>query len=183
MRLVRADVSTSVFAELERQWAQQCVCLGEAFEDFAKPSMDHARKIANDKGPTEHYAIYALLDDMGNMHCVSHVNVAALRRTKGDTLRVLWVLLAPKYDFEDVSPESLALIGSEMLGECIALASGRQGEHMAADHVKLHLGGLGDRQYLSGLVREMNSFEGVYDVGFRSNWLHLSVNQSLAVAS
>ncbi len=179
MRLLRAEADTGVFQELEAQWRGQCEELNELYDEFAGPSLDHARRVASDPLRKETYAIYALQDSTGEYVCLSHINVARLPGTAGRTLRVVWVLMAPRYDYEEIAPDTMAQLVAGLFELVIDLASGGQDERMAAEHIKIHLTGLGDRRFFGPAVQHLKSSEILQDVETRGNWLHLSLNEYL----
>ncbi|VUX47089.1 conserved hypothetical protein [Candidatus Defluviicoccus seviourii] len=112
--------------------------------------------------------------------CLSHCNVAELPRTGGKTLRVNWVLLAPKYDYEDTPPELVADIATAFVRESIRLSRGELIPDFRADHIKMRLHGLADKALFEGIASTLKGMErDLRDVGFRGNWLHMS-NSTLA---
>lgn len=183
MKLLRADTSHDLFRRLEDQWREQCEMMSESYEEFAGPMLDYAREIAHGKLSTNTYAIYILENDQAQMECLAHFNVATLPKTTGKTLRVLWPLLAPRYDYQDISPETFAFLGSELFDQAIHLATGQGDERMRAQHVKVHIAGLGDRRHLAGVAQSLGEGDLLYDVSIRGNWMHMSINEALAVAS
>ncbi len=182
VRLVRADEQSGLFQELERQWREQCEHIEECFEEFAAPSMEHAREITMGRRSNEHYGIYILQDNEGTIEAFAHLNVASLPRTTGRTLRLLWVLLAPKYDYQDFSPDVFASLAAELFYQSIQLAIGSEDAHMRAEHVKIHLTGVGDRPFMMQLADELRESKSLDDVGIRGNWLHMSLKESLVIA-
>lgn len=179
MRLLRADISNGVFESLERQWSSQCDRLGESYEEFSSVHIDHAREVVEERGG-DRYAIYVLTTADGVADCIAHINVARLPRTTGATLRVRGILLAPMYDYRPISHEKLENIGSILFGRVARLASGGDDPNMKADHVKIHLNGLGDREMLTPTLEELSTSDRLENVGIRGNWLEFSINDSLA---
>lgn len=183
MQLLRADQCTGKFRELEEQWQRQCADMGESYEEFAELRMEHARRIANGQVSSDRYAIYVLENEDGSIESLSHINVAALPRTSGNTLRIVWVLLAPKYDYQDITPDTFAYLAAELFAQALRLATGTVDSRMSADHVKVHLTGVGDRNCFSSVTTDLSNSEFVHDVSIRGNWLHMSLNETLAIAS
>ena len=170
LRLVRADRAR--FGGLEDQWRMQTEAFGEHFEDFAAPFIDHAREIANGRVNTPAYGIY-LLEGGEGYEALAHLNAARLPGTVGRTLRLLWVLLAPKYDYQDTTPETLSHISTAFIWEPLRLAS-EPNNPLGAEHVKIHLNNLTDRSFFVGIASALQGASGLRDVAVRGNWLHLS---------
>ena len=108
MELVRADATNGIFERIKKQWAEQCKEFGEQFDEYAAPSIAHAEDIAKAECDQNCYGIYTLVDD-GQFELIAHFNIARLPQTAGVTLRVVWVLMAPKFDYEDVTADTLGV--------------------------------------------------------------------------
>lgn len=102
------------------------------------------------------------------------MNVARLPHTTGRTLRVLWILLAPRYDYGDADPEILAKIAFAFIWEPLRLAS-EANNPLTAEHIKIHLGNHADRAFFAGVVSTLRGAPLVTAVAVRGNWLHLSL--------
>lgn len=166
--LVRLNATS--FAELEEAWSAQCAGNGEDFTEYASPSIEHARSIAAEK-PTDSYGIFCMRDDESREDiCLMHGNVARLPKTNGKTLRVAWVLLAQKYDFEDVQPDKFARITANLIMDAITLALQRDSQN-----VKLHLGNTVDRNFFAAVAATLQRTGAVSDAAIRGNWLHITM--------
>jgi hypothetical protein len=168
--LVRANAAS--FAGLETEWAAAAEAFGEDFGEFATPYMDHAREIANGKFGTTRYGIYLLQSPQG-CEGFAHLNVAKLPRTTGRTLRVLWILLGPRYDYGEVADDALAAISTAFILEPLRFASER-GNPLEAEHVKVHLSNLADRSYFVSIAGALRDDLTLQEVAVRGNWLHVS---------
>ena len=168
MEMVRFDGENESFTALEENWQKQCAKFGESFDEFAVPSIAHAREICNGTIPSPKYGIYGL-KSRDNFECLAHINVARLPKTSGITMRVVWVLLAPIYDFSDATPDQLAQVAASLFSNIILLAKGKGDPIMASDHIKVHLSGLGDRRFFEGMAWALPE----YEVAIRGNWLHM----------
>lgn len=171
--MLRAQEENGLFRQLEAEWGRQCDAFGEDIDEYATPSMAHAREIVAGKHDTDKYGIYVLVNDTHH-ECLAHCNVARLPGTTGKTMRMVWVLLAPKYDFDETEPKVLASIAAALVTETIRLSAGNEEPQMRADHIKIHLGGVGDRQFFSGVAHALQGAGHVQDVAIRGNWLHMS---------
>lgn len=177
MHLIRACATTEVFRDLETEWRAQASTSGENFDEFARPYIDHARSIASEEPPHPRYGIFLLRNNAGSYECLSHCNVAELPRTTGRTLRVNWVLLAPKYDYEDAPPEALAKIAAGLIKEVVRLSRGQILPDFVAEHIKIRFGGWADRRFFEGVTFTLSSFAELQEPGFRGNWFHVSVGR------
>ena len=65
----------------------------------------------------------------------------------------MWVLLAPRYDYETVSLSDVAKVASEIIVGAIELcrAEGR------SQHVKIHMGNIADREFFAGVAFTLRS--------------------------
>lgn len=134
--MLRAQEENGLFRQLEAEWGRQCDAFGEDIDEYATPSMAHAREIVAGKHDTDKYGIYVLVNDTHH-ECLAHCNVARLPGTTGKTMRMVWVLLAPKYDFDETEPKVLASIAAALVTETIRLSAGNEEPQMRADHIKI----------------------------------------------
>lgn len=164
-------LNSQSFATLESEWAKQCDAYDDDFQSYATPSVDLARSVANEEPQHPNYGIYALSAAGDDFSGIVHVNRARLPKTDGTTLRVLWLLLAPKHDFEDVAPELLATISARLIVGVFTLAK----NELRSDHVKIHLGNAVDRSYFTGIAVALSS-QGLFkDCQVKGQWLHFSL--------
>jgi hypothetical protein len=173
MKLIRADRTNSVFRELEKSWLEQCESYGDSYEEYSTPYIEHARNIANEEIPDRRYGIYALKNNE-EFELLAHFNAARLPKTEGRTLRVVWVLLAPKYDYDDIGADVLASLASGLFTATLELAQGLAEPNMQADHVKVHLTGMADRRFFAGFAYALQGSQNLKDVAIRGNWLHMT---------
>jgi hypothetical protein len=131
--------------------------------------MEHAKKRVDEGSGSQDYSIYSALMD-GNHECILHVNKARLPQTDGVTQRIMWVLLAPKYDYNPIDANEIAKVASEVILGAIELCKNDN-----AQHVKIHIGNLGDREFFAGVANALRSFGTLKSVEFRGNWLNISI--------
>jgi hypothetical protein len=167
--LTRLDCTNGKFDDLKRKWQAQCEEFGESFAEYAVPALTHAAEIAAESPPDGKYGIYAFEAD-GNYECLMHVNCARLPRTTGKTIRILWVLLAPRFDFADVSAIDVARVAANILLGGVQIAN-----DMTAEHVKLHLGNFADRKYMTTIASALGAGRIFKAIEIRGNWLHISL--------
>lgn len=166
-KLERATVENGLFAALEAAWKEELESLHEP-QAYAEPHLEHARRIISERIPN--YGIYVLHDGDGLYVGMLHANTARLPKTTGVTLRVNWILLSPRYDFQEVSEDEFARLSASVLFGAVRLA---QGEEMKAHHVKVHLTNMGDKQFARGVAYAMHEHGSPSEVGVRGNWLHI----------
>jgi len=165
----RATPSNGLFQQLREQWDGSLATYNEDPAFFRLPFLEHAEKIANESPPSSNYGIYILRDEHGTFHGLFHANLARLPKTSGKTLRVLWILSAPKYEFEDVSETDMALLISSVLVGSLNLAEGE----MDANHLKILLDGQAERRFAHGFAFHAKGKLTKIVVEVRGAWLHM----------
>lgn len=83
---------------------------------------------------------------------------------------MVWVLLAPIYDYQDTDLNEIADITATILHGGLQLCDGK----MRSTEMKLHLGNALDRQYALGIARGMKESLPEISAAVRGNWLHLN---------
>jgi hypothetical protein len=166
-------VDASIFTSIRAQWGEQCKEYGEIIDEYAVSSMQHAQRIIENGSGTQDYSIFSAVVE-GNHECVLHVNRAELPGTVGVTQKVMWVLLAPKYDFETPEPDQIAKIATEVIVGAIELCK-KEG---TSRHIKIHIGNLSDREFFAGVAQTLRSFGQLQNVSIRGNWLHMSLDKN-----
>lgn len=156
------------FELLLNEWERECNYYGEEFSEYAAPHIEHARKICAETPRDPRYGIYGI-DIDGRHECICHVNVANLPGTTGKTLRVVWVLLAPRYDHGDVSAQAIGALAGDLLNGSLDVA-----KEAGATAIKLHLSGIGDYSYFAGVVHGIGRTIPL-EFAIRGNWLHISM--------
>ena len=163
-------VDKPLFAKIKNSWTNQCEKYDEEIENYASNSMDHAKRIVEEGSAGQDYSIFCAEVD-NDFACILHVNRAKLPGTTGVTQKVMWVLLAPKYDFETISAEDVAQVAFAVVSGAIDLCK----EEGRSQHVKIHVGNMGDREFFAGIAFGLKSNGNLSDVEIRGNWLHMSI--------
>lgn len=163
-RLLKADDS---FDALQVEWQHQAAKFEPNGSIYGAPQMVHANSIASENPPPKNYGIFALHDGAAH-HAIFHANAAMLPGTTGWTLRVLWVLLAPIYDYEDRTQDDIHRVTSSIIHQSIDLCSNGL---MPVNHLKIHLQNVGDRRFAIALAEALKEKHNI-DTGVRGNWLH-----------
>lgn len=170
MGLVRVTNENGLFEKLREQWQNQCQRFGEDLADYAAPHLDHAARICAENPPDPRYGIYAV--QSGNeFECLMHVNQARLPGTNGWTLRVLWILLAPRFDFEEIDASGFATIATSIIEGAIEIANSEPN----SAHIKIHLSNMGDRRFFIGVAYALRGHAAFELIETRANWLHMSL--------
>lgn len=142
---------------------------GDAAARYAEPYLSHAEAIANEAPAPRKYGVYSLSDADRSQHALFHANTAALPGTTGLTLRVNWVLMAPSYDYEDKTVTEVGRVVSGVLFNALEMCKNGL---LQANHMKLHLSGVGDRRFAIALAEAMGIVQSAPAVEVRGNWLH-----------
>jgi hypothetical protein len=174
MPFIRLLHNDGTWAELEKQWSDECKAFDAEIENFARQSLSHARSIASEVEPDPRYGIFGLKLG-GSYSAIIHANRAGLPGTSGWTLRLLWVLLAPRYDFAEITLEEFAGIAASLVHGAVDIACGE----MRCDHIKIHLGNLGDRTFFTGVGESLRLARRISTVKIKGNWLHIDDVKSL----
>lgn len=170
--LVRASYQNGVFSELEAQWLAQSAELnpGEEPGDFMPTMMDHARKIAAEEPQDRKYGIYALVNPQApgerSYEGLIHVN-HKLPNTTAATVRMVWNLLAPRYDYDQ--PDQIAAIMASYLIGGIKLCR----SDMRAGALQMYLHNGTDRRYAVGAVGVLREIHAELSIDVRGSWLHI----------
>lgn len=160
-------LNSNTFSNLMNSWAKQSASVGEDFGDYATPSIRLAKDVCDEDPPDKNYGIFALSDERG----IVHVNSARLPKTRGKTLRVLWLLLAPSFDYEDITPQLIANIAAELIMGSYLLAK----DPFKVQQVKIHLGSAVDRRYFTAIAVALASQKIFQNPEIRGQWLHFGV--------
>ena len=174
MPLVRVQVDTPMWRHIVAQWTSECALFNEQFSDFAPATMAHALKIASENPPDPTYGIYAIVLD-GLFHGLVHVNCAGLPKTQGQTLRLVWTLLSPRYDFDEITPEDFATVAAELIDGALATAK----SEMISHQIKIHAASNSDRQFFQSVGERISASEAGASFKVRGNWLEISNLQTL----
>jgi hypothetical protein len=167
MSLVR--LNKAEFGRLEKAWEAQCASYSESYEDFSTSRIEHAMKICSEDPQDPDYGIFGLMN-RDQFEAIMHINKASLPGTNGATLRIVWILLAPRLDFEDVQISEFAKVVTDIIYGAIQVSD----EIYKTKYVKIHLGNFTDRQYFLGLASGLQRDQNFVDVSVRGNWFHLS---------
>lgn len=158
------------FTRLEEQWTDECSQLGSDYIDFARVYMDHARAVCSELCEDPKYGIFALEID-GRYEAMLHLNRAQLPGTKGYTLRVMWFIGSPRYDWVIHDPDEIGEIISGLLTKILSVAH----SVMRSSYIKIHVSGTPEQGILTGMAKDLHRAGKVTEVSTKGNWLHIAV--------
>jgi hypothetical protein len=158
-----------IFAGLRLQWEAMLATYNEDPVNFAVPYLAHAQAVAAEKPAPRKYGVFVLQDEHGVYHGLFHANLAGLPKTTGKTLRILWNLYSPKYEYEDVNEADLALLVSSVLFSAMLIC-----REWKANHIKVRLSNNAERRFAHGFAISLRDkdLNGTL-VEVRGNWLHI----------
>jgi hypothetical protein len=181
LRLERATPENRLFSELDQQWREQLGLSEDAPEDYYRPMMQHASRIATESPQDPRYGIFILSErqDGGQriFEGLVHIN-HAFPGSQYAIVRMVWNLIAPRYQFEDFRPEQLARIKTAFIMEGLALCI----RDMPSHELKVYLGNAIDREYAAIAAAFIESQYPEYKFAVRGSWLHVAV-QHLGVGA
>ena len=177
LKLKRADAKNSLFAVLKGQWDQQLKDKEDAPVEYYEPMMAHAESISKEDPPDKRYGIFILaeeLDDGEGLTCEGLVHINhAWPKTKDSTLRLVWNLVAPKYQYEEDLSENLARIMTGFITESLELC----GSDMPARELKVYLGNAIDREYAVVAASFLESMDAGMSFSVKGSWLHVMLEK------
>lgn len=172
--LKRATPKNGLFDKLKDDWDAQLASSPDAPTDFYDIMMSHAGKIASEDPQDKVYGVFVLIDETDDKNTQTlegmvHIN-HAFPNTAGATLRLVWNLIAPKYQFDEQPDEArLALILSRFLTESVRLAH----KDFPSSEVKMWLGNALDREFAGVAVGFLKVSHPNFNFAISGNWLHI----------
>jgi len=119
MKLIKATKENGLFHELETQWRGQFSEYDEDFDDYQSSYREHTKQVL--EGSYTNYHVY-ILENKGAYEAFAHVNHAQIKKLPGHTLRVTEVFLAPRYEYENTSEDTISILSSALYAETIRLS-------------------------------------------------------------
>lgn len=164
-----------MFAVIRKQWDLQLKAKASgAPPEYYDVFMDHAAQIAAEVKADPKYGLYGLMrgkeTQRGYQACdaIAHVNHKLPKTSKAE-VRVVWNLLAPRYQYEATSPTDLALILSGLMGQTLALCL----NEMKSKRYRMYLGNMADRNFAAAVAIGLQGLSG-FQVAVHGNWLHIT---------
>jgi hypothetical protein len=175
LKLMRADPQNGLFDKLKKQWDSEIKAQSEdeSAAGYYEPMMDHAAGIAAENAQDPNYGIFVLVRHDKSGKAVSydgmvHINFAKFH-PKGKTLRMVWNLIAPRFEFEDNKIE-IAQVQAAFLLQGLELREGFKG----CERMQIYLGNAIDREFMAVAVAflDKSGHNPSFQIG--GNWLHVT---------
>jgi hypothetical protein len=169
MDLVRATKENNVFHDLEAQWRGQHAEYEDNFEDYVLSYREHSKRVIDDA--FQNYFVYAI-NNNGAYDGFLHVNHSRIKGLPGYTLRALEIILAPKYDYEDMQMDIIAELCAGILTGLMKLSE----ESLPSQNVKIHMKPL-DKEVFTAFAKFFSMSDGV-NINVHGSWLVLQKNNT-----
>lgn len=172
--LFRATPENQLFECLKREWDSQMEGQDDAPSESYEPFLNHAAGIANEKPQDAKYGVFILAEDDGHgepappYEGVVHIN-HKLPKTSAAELRMVWSLIAPKYQVEPFDPRHFARLTAGFLTGGIHLC----GTKMPASRMRMYLGNAIDREHAQIVAAMLEERDNTLSVAVKGSWLHL----------
>lgn len=140
---------------------------------------EYWRKQCRDCSDVKNTGVYSISTDNQPHAAIFWANVAALPKTKGDTLRVRHLLFAPKFDFGDYDEQAYVSLLADIFTQIIKFSE----LVLPTTHVKMHFRSPVDiailRKYAT-YVEQENEFESIQ---YHGVWIVISKkpNQTISL--
>ena len=172
---MRATPDNGLFGQLKIEWAGQLQSDEDAPIEYYTPMMEHAESISGENPQDSRYGIFVLadIDDDGSvLACEGLVHINhAWPKSKDPVLRLVWNLIAPKYQYADDLIEPVARIMTGFITESLKLCW----DDMPSRELKIYLGNAIDREYATIAASIMQTTNPDFGFAVHGNWLHISV--------
>lgn len=173
LRLVRATRDNGVFRNMKAEWGAQLDASDDAPREYYSPMMEHAERISQEHPQDPKYGIFVLTDEDPGTGKISHEAMIHINhawpKTKDATLRLVWNLVAPRYQFDESPGAKIAAIFTGLLTESLTLS----GKDMPSKEVKVYLGNALDREYVTIAASFLGNAYPNFAFEVRGSWLHI----------
>lgn len=130
--LQRLSATDGTWQELVNQWQAQCSDFEENFEDYRASTIGSLEKVANSNN--ENRGAFGLRGSDGVFLAVCFLNLTVQKGFDGAVLRVLDLIVAPRYDFQALELADY----SSLLAALLARIYEKSNTTMLSRHIKLH---------------------------------------------
>lgn len=169
MNLVQLFTKDGSWDRLRAQWTSQCQIFNEEFENYAAGTFGVLEPLASGDNPEA--GVFALELD-SEFSAISQINCTALPGYSGPVLRLRFLTLAPKFDFDTHSITEYSNLLMYIFSTVISLSS--QEGPMNAKHLKFHLPSPSDRSFFAAVVTPLSKSDVFESVQMKGNWLYIS---------
>ncbi|MBR0654783.1 hypothetical protein [Plastoroseomonas arctica] len=161
-------VTRSSWKDIQAQWRQECVDLGENFDSFSPFAMAHVEKILLEDPPNPRYGIFSF-SRSGQCDAIMHANSNIWPTTHGKILRIVWIFLSPRFDYEERDLAEIASVASGVISGAVALARSAE---MTSQHIQLRMGTAFDRTMIASVGAVLGTMSGI-TMKIRGSWVYL----------
>ena len=175
LRLLRATATNGIFSRLQEEWDQEFGGEDAPPADAYRPMMVHAEEIIACRDGDPKYGIFAVAhcEDGSDIDCAPYegfVHIShKLPNTSDATLRVLWNLLAPRYQSVEMRSADLARIMTAIVRGALDLSQ----SHMPARQIKMYLGNSVDREFATTAAAFLETNDASISFAMHRSWLHI----------
>lgn len=130
--LRRLSFADGSWQDLVSQWQDQCVEFNENFEDYRDATIASLREEAQSENTNR--GVFGLRDANGVFLAICFLNLTVQKGYDGPVLRVLDLIVSPRYDFQTLELADY----SSLLGSLLAHIFEQSKSTMVSRHIKLH---------------------------------------------
>lgn len=175
LKLMRVCRGNGHFDRLHHQWNAQVADLEDSPGEYYPTLLAHAGKIAAENPQDNHYGIFALvregLDGDFSYEAFVHIDHAKFHKD-GPTLRMVWNLLAPKFEASETLEEDIAMVTASFIYEGLKLCAGE----MKAGALRIYLHNATDLRYAQGVASAVKIQISELSVSLKGKWLEIALN-------
>ena len=172
LKLVKATTENRIFDALKKEWDAQLRLEGAPPPDFYEPMMRHAETVIDERCYDSKYGIYIVAehngrDEVFGNHGFAHIS-HKLPRTSDSTLKILWNLIAPRYQYT-IDEAQIARIMTTFVSGAFDLSR----THMPAHKVQVYLGNTIDREFAVMAAAFLERAGQPIAFAIKGSWLHI----------
>ena len=172
LKLVKATTENRIFDALKEEWDAQLRLDGAPPPDFYEPMMRHAETIIDERCYDHKYGIFIVTenkvkDERVANHGFAHIS-HKLPRTSDSTLKILWNLIAPRYQYY-VDEVQIARIMTAFVSGAFDLSR----SHMPAHKIQIYLGNSIDREFAVMAAAFLERSGEQIEFAIKGSWLHI----------
>jgi hypothetical protein len=172
LKLVKATTENRMFDALKKEWDAQLSLDGAPPPDFYEPMMRHAETIIYERCYDSKYGIFIVTEHNGRdevlvNHGFAHIS-HKLPRTSDSTLKILWNLIAPRYQYS-LDEVQIARIMTTFVGGAFDLSR----SHMPAQKIQIYLGNSIDREFAVMAAAFLERMGEQIAFAIKGSWLHI----------
>ncbi len=169
----KISISDNTWQSFQNDWEAQCAQIGESFDDYAPDSLGILKAIAEGSLEAVHTpggeTIAAGLrdEDTGTHYLSCSLNLTAIPRFDGMTLRVRHLLVSPLLDF---GTADLKLYAQVLVHTVTGVVKASE-SYMSANNIRFHLRSPNDAEFFSAFGAALDGEKIFRSVEMRGSWL------------